>query len=179
MDDFGYLVGGRALQLQARGDDRAALDHLVVLLAVSRNLRNHAAVPSYWPGMNMERRALDALGQWLIRLGRKPDLARRALEALHRHEASLPPATDALKGEYLRLRNSLESPYFIARSLDGGSEQALSRGIGELVILAGGMPWEKARRRRIVDAAYAGYFRFAQADYPVMVAQRVAEQEAR
>src|SRR5260370_33027876 len=73
VERLGPLLGARALQLQARGDDSAALEHLVVLLAVSRNLRNHAVPLTYNVGGNMEQNALDALPQWLTRLGRKPD----------------------------------------------------------------------------------------------------------
>ena len=41
------------------------------------------------------------------------------------------------------------------------------------------MAWEKSRRERIFNAAYAGYFQFAEADYPTMAAQVLADQEAR
>lgn len=178
-DRLAPLLGARALQLQARGDDSAALDHLIVLLAVSRNMRNHATTRTYWTGASMELNALHALEQWLTHLEKKPKLLRRALEELQRHEASLPPATDALKGDYVVMRNTLESLSFVSRYFEYGDRQGVSRGIRELAALAGEMPWEKARRQRILNAAYGGYLRFAEAEYPVMADQALTDQEAR
>src|SRR5207249_10508702 len=69
----------RALQIQARGNQVSALDHLLWALALSRHLR-HWTAASYYEAVDVtERMALRGLERWLDRLGPQPDLLQRAL----------------------------------------------------------------------------------------------------
>src|SRR5205823_1520729 len=91
----GPILVARALQLQARGDDAAALDHLLTALALSRHVRNKAPSYDYMIGVGIEKHAIDALERWLQQVGPRPELLRRAVQELTRHEAAVPPYIDS------------------------------------------------------------------------------------
>jgi ABC-type transport system involved in multi-copper enzyme maturation permease subunit len=144
------LLSARALQLQARGATEEALDHLLIVLALSRHLRHQAPTYSYLEGVETERLALDGLGHWLNRLGPEPKLLRRALDGLSEHEAGLPPVTEALAAEYLRFRETLDKGRVV-----GG------QGTDTEAILVQ-TPWEMGRARRLTGALFAGRRRMAE-----------------
>lgn len=148
------LLTAWALKLQARGDEEAALDRLVTVLALSRHLRHQAPALAYLEGVEVERVALGGLEHWLTRLGRRPDLLRRALDQLTRHESEAPPVSEALATEYLRCRTALGNS-------TGG------RLSGEMESMVMQTPWEAGRARRLVDAVFAGRRRLAEAGYVV------------
>jgi hypothetical protein len=158
------LLTARALQLQARGESRAALEQLAVVLALSRQLRHKAVTWSYRGGLLAEQTALEGLDRWLEQLGRKPDLLRSALEELNHHEAAVPPLTDAVKADYLLVRNGLFTPPQLTHGhgWGGGPEERFT---AEAVALAQQTPWEKERTQRIVNAVFAGWLRGAEAAY--------------
>jgi hypothetical protein len=148
---------GRALQLQARGDPAAGLDHLAVALALSRQLRNRSIYFCYWMGQGAETDALRGLDRWLDKLGPRPELLRRALDELGRHETLTPPLADSLKAEYLVKRNSFDDPSTWIFRGTGTRNRWL-----ELLVLAWQAPWEHERRMRIVATTYAGWLRSAE-----------------
>jgi hypothetical protein len=152
------LLVARALQLQSRGESAAALEHLGVVLALSRQLRHRAVILSYRDGLAVEQLGLEGLDRWLGDLGPKPDLLRAALKELNRHEAGVSPLSDSVKAEYLAVRSNLFSPGLL---MQGPGE----RSIAEAVALAQQVPWEKERTERIVNAVFAGWLRGAEADY--------------
>jgi hypothetical protein len=154
----------RALHLQLRGEDGAALDQLVVALAVVRNLRNHATAPWYAAALDLEGSTLQTFGLWLDRLGHRPGLLRRALDELTRHEAQLPPFSDHLKADYLLVNRTLNNPVSKAvyeTRASGGTLVAQS----ELAARARLAPWEQERVARIIDAVYAGWLMSAATDF--------------
>jgi hypothetical protein len=139
------LLAARALQLQAGGANDKALDYLGTVLALSRHLRHQAPAYAYLEGVETERVALVGLDHWLNRVGRRPDLLRRALDELTAHEAAVPPVTEALAGEYLRFRNGLGNAVRGAGHLSSDAEAMLMQ-----------VPWEAERARRLGDAVFAG-----------------------
>jgi hypothetical protein len=158
----------RALQLQSKGDDRSSLDHLLLVLRLSRHLRSHALPFQELLGQGVERLALEGIDRWLDRLGRKPDLVRRALDELTKHETALPSPTEPIKAQYLQMRNALGDPKMldlIARN----SRQEEWTGQEDILHLAWKLPWEKARLLRIMNAMFAGWLRAAEADYTDLV----------
>jgi hypothetical protein len=154
----------RALQLQRRGEDGAALDQLVVALAVVRNLRNHATAPWYAAALDLEGRTLQTFGLWLDRLGRRPRLLRRALDELTRHEAQLPPFSDHLKADYLLVIHTLNTPASMARYETKASAGELVAQ-SQLAVWARQVPWEQERVTRIIDAVYGGWLMSAATDF--------------
>jgi ABC-type transport system involved in multi-copper enzyme maturation permease subunit len=150
------LLTAWAIQLQARGDEEAALERLVTVLALSRHMRHQVAASVYLDGLEVERTALQGMEHWLTRL-RQPDLLKRALVELTRHEAETTPVGEALAGEYLRCLSTLGTT---ARMGTSAETQALLTQT----------PWEAERARRLVDALFAGRRRLADAGDLVPVA---------
>jgi len=145
------LLTAQALQVQARGADDKALEHLVTVLALSRHLRHEAPPYAYLEGVETERVALAGLRHWLERLGPKRELLDRALDELTAHESTMPPVTEALAGAYLRFRSSLGS---------GGRAGVPVSGEMEAMLMQ--VPWEAARARRLTDIVFAGRRRMAE-----------------
>jgi hypothetical protein len=148
----GYLQGcresatlftGRAVQLQARGDPAAALDHLAVALGLSRQMRHLSPLISRLVGQAMEQVALAGLERWLTELGPRAPLLRRALDFLKKHEDQLPPLSESVKAEYLIVRNTLNETFSPAGNLTS-----------KLYAFARLVPWEAERERRLLS----GYF---------------------
>jgi hypothetical protein len=155
----GSLFAVRAVQLQAQGDHEAALDHLFVLLALSRQLRHDAVVLSWVTGIGLEKLALDGIGQWLERVGPQPELLRRALTELRDHEATLPPLTEVVEAEYLVSRNSIADPGAVLRLYGTPTKGPMSLDRGQVLALALQLPWEQVRAERLLNTAYAGWLR--------------------
>lgn len=162
----------RALQLQARGQDEAALDHLLVVLALSRQLRHLGNSLSWTAGVSVERTALQGLDHWLERLGPKKELLARALRELTRHEEALPLASDAVLGDYVLLRETLAQPGGLLRWFGCDGPSLPARINGTLLVASWEAPWEKARAERLVRATFAGRLRAVEAGYPALAARR-------
>ncbi|HMC65855.1 MAG TPA: hypothetical protein VKI65_13030 [Gemmataceae bacterium] len=163
----------RVSQLQANGDHQAALDRLTTALALARNLDNRFTADFEHQRMHAERAVVDGFDQWLNRLGRRPELARQALEAIQQHEADRLALSDIIRTRYLGLRNTLDDPRHVAGLLLRGSV-SLQDGWGVLIPAAVQAPWEQARRKRIVRAVFAGSLRALEAGYPeVQAAERL------
>jgi hypothetical protein len=165
------LLTVRALQIQARGDDEEALDYLLAVLALSRQLRHGAIAASWQVGVGVEQTALDGLDHWLERLGHEPGLVQKALLELGRHEEALPPRADVIKADYLMVGNNLDDPRLLSRLFAFGPAAGEPQPSIEVVNLSLQMPTEKARARRIVNAVYAGWLRAAEADFATVAAQ--------
>jgi hypothetical protein len=168
--DVATLFAARALQLQASGKDQEALDHLLVVLALSRHLRSHAVADAWLVGLNVERTALAALEHWLAGQEKHPELIKQALAKLIRHEEQLPPLSDVVKAEYVVLRDRLANPGYLQRytGLDWSVGRDLDAGV---VALSWQMPWERTRTERLVNACFAGWLEAADAPYPELAAQ--------
>jgi hypothetical protein len=167
-----HAMLARALQLQSRKDDAGVLDHIVTVLALSRQLRNKADTLYYFAGLFMENRAIKTLDRWSRQLGPHPDLVRRAVEELTRHEAAVPP-NDSLKADYLITQNLLSdmrirNNYVTSGLNAGSSEKPL---ILDILESAWQVPWEKQRLERLNNLLFAGWLRGAEADYATLVHQ--------
>jgi hypothetical protein len=138
----------RALQLQARGEDEAALDHLLIVLGLSRQMRNKAPSLVYLIGRAEESMALEGVRRWLNHLGPKKELLRRALRELTQHEEQTPPSWDYLKVEYFALRNALRQLPATLTWWCSDQSQPLE---GRLLTLAAQTPWEKERQQRLMN----------------------------
>jgi hypothetical protein len=150
--DAARLFVARALQLQARGKHGEALEHLLTVLGLSRQVRSKAPAIAVLAGIAEEANALEGLRHWLARTSPRPELLGRALEGLTRHEEQVPPASEFVKVEHFGLRNSLDIPRRFLAGLKG--EPAAPDDV--LARLARDVPWERERERRLLDAITAG-----------------------
>ncbi len=145
------LLTARALQLQARGEHPRALDLLETALALSRHLRHQGPAYAYLEGLEAEQAGLLGMDHWLQRVGRQPELLRRALGELSEHESLIPPVTEALASEYLRFRTSLGTGPTRGSHISVETEATLMQ-----------VPWEAERARRMADTLFAGRRRTAE-----------------
>src|SRR5262249_15915489 len=115
--------------------------------------------------MEAERAVLGGFERWLEQLGRRPELLRRALQAIQHHEAVRPSLSNTIKTRYLKLRSTLHNPPYLPGLLIQGST-SLQDAWGVMIPAAVQAPWEQARRERIVQAVFAGSLRALEAGYP-------------
>jgi hypothetical protein len=155
------LLAARGLQLQAHGDSKPFVDHLRIGLALARNLEHHAPIIANLVGRAAESTWPPAVERWLEKLDGRPDLLRRALEALVAHEANLPDDADLVRAEYLIARNSLEETpdtvlaAYLPAGNGSGADPKYQAEI-ETAALAWRIPWEEERHRRILRVAFSG-----------------------
>jgi hypothetical protein len=148
------------MQLQARGDHAAAFDQLALILTLSRNMRNNAVLLMALNGVRGDRVALEGINHWLKKVGPQPDLLRRALDELTRHEELLPPFADHVKAEYVAAVVNCR----LGPPTAEGKSTFLQPEVN-LLTLAWQVPWEQERWRRIVNAFFAGHLRAAEMPY--------------
>lgn len=150
------VLAARGLQQQAHGDPAVFVEHMQIALALSRNLQHHApsriavidgrATTNIWPA------AVDA---WLKKLRERPNLLRRALQALIDHEAKLPDEREAEKADYLIARNTLmEAPEQLLDDVipDHPNREAELHTITMLWLV----PWEQERHQRLLRVEFGG-----------------------
>jgi hypothetical protein len=171
----GSLYTARALQLQDRGDDRAALAHLVTVLGLSRQLRSGGTSLAWQAGVAVEQTALTGLDHWLERVGPRPELLREALAELSRHEQALPEAPDAVLADYLSCREMLDNPSVLLELCGYEDRSPPQRLNAALLTTAWEAPWEKARVDLLVASVFAGRLRGVETGYALMEAQRPPE----
>jgi hypothetical protein len=152
--DAGTFLEARALQLQARQRDDEALDQVVLILALSRQLRNYALTKSYSYGRQLEAKGYDALDRWLT-APRSPELLRRALAKLDEHEQRIPPVSWSVKVEHARMY------YLLARGELFQTATSSSTSEAEIVPVLEFAPWERSRHLRILNALTEAGFRVA------------------
>jgi hypothetical protein len=132
----------------AQGQSEAALDGIVTMLALSRQVRRLAWGNVYGTGQFIETQALEALEGWQVQVADQPKLLAHALKELAQHEAELPAPADQVQVAYLAYRTGLES-------LNGATA------LPEIALLA---PWERARLERTGNALFAGWLRAAESE---------------
>jgi len=164
------LFTARALQLQAQGNRKASLDHLGVVLGLSRQLRHKATGRLYRNGLDTQAIALSGMEHWLRELGPRPELLRSALTELNRHEAQLPPFPDYIKAQYLVALNDRENmTTFVGMRVGAwGSPEA------EFFALASKVPWEEQRETRLLRVLAASALRQTD-DHPLWEEPRVTD----
>jgi hypothetical protein len=161
----GNLFLVRGMQLLARGEEKEAVDHLLTALGLSRLLRHKAVPISFQNGLDLEKRVLKTLTDWLTDGLRHREVVARVVEELEKHEAGLSPLADAVKAEYLTVQRTLSNPRMLAMYLELPRENQTSSAVhasGELALTAVQMPWEKARQERLLNCLFAGTLRAAE-----------------
>lgn len=160
--DAAVFVEAQALRLQAHGQDDEALDLLLMLFDLSRQLRNYALLESYRYGWQVEATALHGLDLWLSQPHTSAQL-KRAREHLSRHEQAIPPLSMCVEAEYARMRNSLESGALIQRQ-GQTSNPPLSTSESEMINALWFAPWERQRYHRVLNVLAAAAMKAAQCE---------------
>jgi len=154
--DAGTFLEARAVQLQAFERDAEALDQIVLILGMSRQLRNFALTRSYGYGRQLEAKAMDALDRWLAER-RSPELLRRALAMLEEHEQQIPPVSLSVKAEHVRLHNVVERGELFQSASSG--QPGVETEIAPILEYA---PWERLRHLRVLNALTEAGLRVAE-----------------
>jgi hypothetical protein len=145
------LLVAAGLRRQADGEPEVFLDYLSHGLAMSRNLRHRTLAVSVLAGFRAEATMLRGLELWLEELDGRPDLLRRALEVVRRHEAA--PQTDpelVRQSEVVVNLNTFADP----KNLDLFGPNNLFPGQqteADVIRFSMQVPWEKVRLRRLLD----------------------------
>jgi hypothetical protein len=153
---------GQLLRERAKGQEPGpALDHVVQMLALSRNLRNKAMFASYSLGAAIEEMGVETLEDWLARGKPDPELLRRALKGLNRHAAETPTPLDCLQTECFVSSGALAIPatWSFASGQGGAAGKIAEEGLAGAVALSLEMPWEAERKTRLWQVVWAGLFR--------------------
>ncbi len=158
---FNRVLAARGLQQEARGDPTVFVEHMRIALALSRNLQHHSPSQiALLAGRNMETTWPGAVDLWLRKLRGRPDLLKRALQALIDHEAKLPDEREPEKADYLIAWNTLmnrpdqllENATRFHSQKDQGYRQAEVQTAAVLWLF----PWEQARHQRLLRVQFAG-----------------------
>jgi hypothetical protein len=159
---FCTVLAARGLQQQARGDPAVFVEHLRIALALSRNLQHHApSLIVFFEGRAMERFWPAAVDQWLKKLRGRPDLLKRALQALIDHEAKLPDEREPEKADYVIAWNTLmNTPDQLLDNTIRHLPQKKDEGYREAEVQTAAVlwliPWEQARHQRLLRVQFGG-----------------------
>jgi hypothetical protein len=141
----------------AEGKREAALDHLGIVLALSRQMRHKPLSMSYHGGLHVQTRALLALERWLRGAGVKPALVRSALTELNQHAAQQPTLVDCIKAQYFVADSNRENPALLVREKhDRAAPEML------LLAVASRTPWEAERETRVLHLMGSNALRLAE-----------------
>jgi hypothetical protein len=125
---------------------------------MSRHLRNHALTASYNYGRSLEHKALAALDRWLA-TRRSPELLRRVVTMLARHEDKIPPVSLSVLTEDIRMRRALAIGPLTQNDKPVGHEPISDAELLSALWLA---PWEHARHTRILNSLTEAGLRIAE-----------------
>jgi len=141
------LLIARGLQLQARGDPAAFVEHLETGLGLVRQVTHRASLLVSGADLS-ELFLLHGVRNWLERLGNRPDLLRRVLTLLTEHDrVYMNDSDDPLRAHYLLARNTVNHPESWASEM-GTRREGERNPLAVLVVLAWEAPWEQARLQR-------------------------------
>ncbi|MHB8736611.1 MAG: hypothetical protein ACYC6M_15015 [Terriglobales bacterium] len=151
------VLAVRGLQQQAAGRDEVFVENLRIGLAISRTLQHDSPLLPTLVGRSTEGVCLAGLDRWLEKLRGHPELLKRVLRTLLRHEAELPDERQPLQAEYL---NSLkETPEQLITDImenRGNKDDPLRQAEIQAAVLAWLFPWEQERHRRILRVDFQG-----------------------
>lgn len=168
------VLVARGLQKQADGEPGVFVDHLRMILALSRCLRNGSIISSLLRGNEAARAAFYGTNRWLAGSALSPTDLRRALEILNEDERAVPTrihpdgrvtwATIPATYEEVRFdpRPYLLAERYVLRELQKAPNQWLPGQLtaqqgqkelveaeSDLIEFAWSVPWERERTRRL------------------------------
>ncbi|HKA06264.1 MAG TPA: ABC transporter permease [Gemmataceae bacterium] len=157
--ELAAAVRARGMQRLAVGDPDTYARQARGMLAAIRTARTKCGIGTALLALDAEETVLGGLTEWLSKHDARPDLLRELLAELIRHEREMPTGTgDAYWVEQIFLRNTMERVgTWLPRQLNPtgrGSESRANQleAESEVVAIAWNVPWERARRERILRA---------------------------
>jgi hypothetical protein len=147
----GLILGARALQVQAHGDDAAALQYISWGLALSRNVGNRAGWYQRLTASQIEGEMLTALMLWASKPNLTPRVLGQALHEVRRHQRERSSADDVVKTDYLAVSRALDQPSNLRVT---NARISLGTLTVELSVLAVQAPWERDRLERLIRRYY-------------------------
>ena len=153
----GDLFTARAYQLMAEGKQGAALEHLGIVLALSRQMQHKPLSWTYEGGLHVQTHALLALERWLRGVGAKPVLVRSAWREMNQHAAQPPTLVDCIKAKYFVVDSNRENPaVLVSEKYDGAAPETF------LLTVASRAPWEAERETRLLHLMGSNALRLAE-----------------
>ena len=164
----------RGLQKQAAGEPDLFVDHLRIVLALSRNLRNGSIIVSLLRGNEAARSGFYGTDQWLAGPGLSPTDLRRGLEVLLEDERAVPtrilgdgrvawatipethedlpfdPRPHLLAERYvMRELQKMPNQWLPGQLTVQQGQKDLVEAESDLIEFAWSVPWERERTRRL------------------------------
>jgi hypothetical protein len=149
-----------ALYQQSQGRQAEALDLLVDVLAVARDVQNSATMDNYPLGIDLESKALLTLRTWSENPMVPPELLEKAVKETLKHEENRPPFADVVKAEYLMVNEYLSGA--VELSHRWSDHVPAWQKLAQAAAISA--PWEHARRQRIVDEFFDRLLKLAKMD---------------
>jgi hypothetical protein len=164
INDFREMAAAlraRGMQLQDAGHDESYIRLLRDGLAAVRTARYKSGFEISLAALRAEEILLAGLTEWLGRLDGRADLLRTLSNELARHEREMPVGSeDTFWAEQMILRNTMERvgswlPRIMSpgrRNVEIVAVNTQADAEADMVALAWTVPWEQARRERILRA---------------------------
>jgi hypothetical protein len=155
--EMAFALRARGMQRLLAGDPDTYPRLLRGGLAAARAARHFAGLASARAAHDCEDVLLGGLAEWLDRAAGRPDLLRGLRTELARHDQEMPVGSaEAYWAEQVILRNTMDRvgtwvPTLLGTrpgTLDAPTQRAESE--GTLVAIAWTVPWERARRERLL-----------------------------
>jgi hypothetical protein len=155
--EMSYALRARGMQRQADGDMDTFPRLVRGGLAAARTARNLGGLASARAAHESEDVLLAGVAEWMDRLDGRPDLLRGLLVDLSRHDREMPVGSaDAYWAEQVILRNTMDRvgswlPTVLGnRSVVTDAQNPQAEAETNLVAVAWTVPWERARRERLL-----------------------------
>lgn len=156
------ILTARSLQLQKRGEMRAALETLDTATGLINQVRNFAPAGIAQYASHLEVGTFFAWSAWLAHGGQNKELLHAALASLQRQETTLPDPKNNVKSQYL-VEQKEPRLWWVA-------SESLAHLIVRSCLEA---PWEKERLRRLMNAETLGQLDAMQPSFWVASSARV------
>ncbi|MGA2258086.1 MAG: hypothetical protein ABSG53_25760, partial [Thermoguttaceae bacterium] len=154
LPELAHLMVVSAVRLEEQGNLDAALERYMAAIRMAVQLRRATRI--YWGPDRIEQETYELLPYWAARPKQKPERILAAAREINELTANLPADTNAVKFEYVRLRDAIQGDY--AARIGGhisywpGGEYYWRGGeFASLTWLWSQLPWERARALRLLN----------------------------
>jgi hypothetical protein len=139
-----WLLALDARRLESEGQLDEALERYLAMMRMARHVANRGTYIPWLIGSAIESVVCERMPLWAAHADQTPERIRQAIGELESMAKDFPLASDAVKAEYIMLRQSLESDPADFAAASGSVD-----GAAALVLWGRLMPWELTRARRL------------------------------
>jgi len=153
--DFAHLLVVSGVRLEEQGNLEAALERYMAAIRIAVQLRSASTIS--WEPDRIEQETYDLLPYWAARPKQTPERILAAAREIRELTANLPADTDAVKLEYVGLRDALQGDYPPRRIGEyiyywpGGQYFWRGGEFASLTWLWSQLPWERMRALRLLN----------------------------